>query len=99
MIVELEIKRELSAVKEKISEIKREQEALEKNIRYLLGYERALEKMLDGSFDGTQPCPKEEAAEPTPNFPCFSVKDPRDTSVRLDDPIVPNDCYGSKEEK
>lgn len=99
MIVELEIKKELSAVKEKIAEIKREQEALEKNIRYLLGYERALEKVLDWSSKGAQASPEEKTKEPTPNFPCFSIKDPRDSTVRLDDPIVPNDCYGSKEEE
>ena len=99
MIVELEIKKELSAVKEKIAKIRRKQEALEKNLRYLLGYERALEKVLDGSFDETQPCPKEKTKEPTPNFHCFRMKDPRDATVRLDDPIVPNDPCVSEEEK
>lgn len=94
MIVELEIKEELSAVKEKIAEIRREQEALENNLNYLLGYECALEKALDGSFDGTQ-----KTEEPMPNFNCFHMKDPRDTTVRLDDPIVPNDPCVSKEEE
>ena len=94
MIVELEIKEEISAVKEKIAEIRREQEALEKNLRYLLGYEHALEKALDGSFDGTQ-----KTEEPMPNFNCFHMKDPRDPTARLDDPIAPSNSYGSKQEE
>lgn len=91
MILELEIKEELSAVKDKIAEIRREQGALENNLNYLLGYERALEKALDESFG-------EKTEEPMPNFNRFRPKDPRDTTARLDDPIVPNDCYGSQTE-
>ena len=91
-MLELEIKEEISAVKEKITKIRREQEALENNLNYLLGYERALEKALDGSFG-------EKTEEPMPNFNCFHMKDPRDPTARLDDQIVPNDCYGSKQEK